>query len=177
MQHGEVKMYKFAYQKKQEKGEGSTAKAVGLGAGSLALYKVSKNPATGRVRVYHGTNKENAKRILEEGLDPVKGGNPTGATNMHGIDSESSFAKRTHGKSYVSRVKPLSNVFSAISSGNANLKKQPSPLHALGLHGGKTIKADIPYEVYERMQVDPDLRVSGNKKVGKPFAATTTEKI
>ena len=157
---------------KETKDNKSTGTRVGAGVGALGLAKVSKNPATGRTRVYHGTSNDAWKKIKKEGFDPKKGG--TGAAG-HAKDRTgySDFVDKSKGKVHVTRLKSVAKGFKAYthSQGNPRLRDLHDP------RKGKVIKADIPFSHYENMKADPDILDSGSKKFDKFFGSTTTEKI
>lgn len=120
----------------------------GLGAHVTSNYLPS---ALGYTKVYHGTSASAVDSIMNEGLDPSRGGSGV-ASNAARLADEST------GKVHVSRYRQTADMYSRMFNGGT---------------GSAVVTARIPTSHWDRMR--PDKHVSDG--LDKYRAATTTERI
>jgi hypothetical protein len=132
------------------------AAAAGMvGAGGLAaLGPGTRGRLLGYQRVYHGTTEPAARQIGESGLLASKGS--TGATTASGMGSSADpFFTETRGKVHVTPRKNVARLY-------ANYMKR----HGRGK--GAVVAADLPMEIWEKLQRDP---MSAPPLTGRTIAA------
>lgn len=136
--------------------------ALGLGA---AYYSAPK--ALGYHKLYHGTSEATAKKILEEGFDPEKGGSGAAKGAEH-------FERQSSGKTHFTKNPLVSRFFAAFTENGVPVTDPRSQSRAqkdmLKLKG-RVLTARVPHSYWEEMKPDPDM---GNVK---DVAATFDKKV
>jgi hypothetical protein len=139
--------------------------AILTGAGAIGL-NMSRPNIAGYHKVYHGTSKSNAEKILREGyIDPKKGGINGASANAKGYTdgNKANFMNNSKGKAYFTKNKLVAHVFGH---------------HASGGEIGKTLKSKMPHNMYVKSKIDVDhdnAHLSPEKR--KSYAAHTNKKI
>jgi hypothetical protein len=129
---------------------------VGAGIASGASQRM-----LGYHTVYHGTTRNNAKLIREQGFDPKKGGGANGASAVHPSQfSREAFTQRSQGKIHVTKKHGVAGMFAAFQM--ANRKEMPG-----------FVKARVSDKMWRSFKADPDLSIIPDKDAG----ATTKHKI
>jgi hypothetical protein len=166
-------LLKIAEQVKEKK-DTHYGKAIVTGGLGAHLTRSSSGRLLGYENRYHGTSKDQAKRIKLEGLHPSKGG--TGAARYHSQAKDLQSVSK--GKIHTTGNKTVARVFATY-----NQRKGKNALGAIakahvGLTEGKVLKTRLPYGVTRRMKEDPHMTgplFSGDK--AKHIASTTHHAI
>lgn len=160
----------------------SIGQVAGIGGIAGGAYLVNKNidKATGRERIYHGTGKENAKSILQEGLRGSRAGE---GVSSRRVNLEGLVGDEIKNKVYVAKKKNVAQSFAlqagldgrGVAGGNpeellmdldkGGLEKAKT---FLGAHkDGKVLKGVIPYEELQngtiKTTANPELLGLGKK--------------
>lgn len=124
--------------------------------GGAGVAYAGKGMATGTKRVYHGTSRDAWKKIREQGLLAHKGG-IGGAGAAVG---NKRFIENSRGKVHVTGMSPIAYMFSRYSGEKGG--------------GGKVVTIDMPYDLYRKMEPDPDMNNGFNPVIQRNLASRGT---
>lgn len=139
----------------QEEQTNHLGTGIGAGAGLAVASPKTTSRITGLQRVYHGTSKENAEGIMQEGLLASKGGK-NGATF-----EESGNVAKSLGKVHLTAKRQVGNYhanFHDIPKDELfvmNSGGDPRLLLAPKRGKGVVLSGLIPYAKYDQMELDP----------------------
>ena len=141
--------------------------AVGAYSGGRLLYRAAPM-VLGKKRLYHGTSKENAEKIKQEGFKASKGG-------QHGSSAKvksDSFVKESTGKIHASTSKRIAAAFAHLNGldiSASDKKKQVEMVKGIlkRTQGkGAIITSYIPHDSFVNdFQPDPDMALPGKHQV------------
>ena len=130
------------------------------GYGGLKAIHASTPRLLGKQRFYHGTSKQNAEKIIKEGLDPEMGGKNGASAHV----GSSNYVKNSTGHVHVTPSKRVAAAFSHLHGSGAG-KGDPKQALAmlkgalLGTAGpGAIVSGHLDYDRFQRdFHPDPDM--------------------
>ena len=130
------------------------------GYAGLKAIHASTPRLLGKQRFYHGTSKQNAEKIIKEGLDPEMGGKNGASAHV----GSSSYVKNSTGHVHVTPSKRVAAAFSHLHGSGAG-KGDPKQALAmlkgalLGTAGpGAIVSGHLDYDRFQRdFHLDPDM--------------------
>lgn len=158
----------------------AAATALTGGGLGLAASPTTRGRLFGFKRVYHGTLPEAAKAIREQGLDPKFGG--TGASAAVDVKQ---YMDDSKGKVHVTPRRMNANPYAhqdRLKGSEADMMREFALSHFRPTGRDRMITADIPSDMWDRFEVDPDaidpaVRNIVGDSMAKDVAARSEEAI